>query len=139
VTARQGRSARAPRVIEVLAWHPPRPGRNLPDRVQPDWREASLCGQSDADAWFPEKGGSVRAVRRICRRCPVRALCLAEGLAAEEPSGVWGGLTAGELSEERERNPRRALAQMMTESDIRAYATEARIDAMRKNPKGLAA
>jgi Transcription factor WhiB len=138
-TGYRGRSARAPRVIEVLAWHPPQPGRNLPERDRPDWRGASLCGQSDPDAWYPEKGGSVREVRRICRRCPVREQCLADGLAAEEAHGVWGGLTVSELSAERERNPRRTLAQMMAESDIRAYASEARIDAMRRNPHGLAA
>jgi WhiB family transcriptional regulator, redox-sensing transcriptional regulator len=127
------------RVIEVLAWHPPAPGSNLRDRDRPDWREASLCGQADPEAFFPGKGGSVREPGRICRRCPVREQCLLAGLDGGEESGIWGGLTAGELRAERRRVPRRPLAEMTAASDARAVRAEARIDAMRKTPRGLAA
>ena len=42
--------------------------------------------------------GSFRARREaaavaVCRGCVVRAACRAYALAAEEPCGVWGGLT----------------------------------------------
>jgi WhiB family transcriptional regulator, redox-sensing transcriptional regulator len=125
------------RVIEVLAWHPPAPGANLPDRDRPDWRQASLCGQSDPDAFFAERGGDVQVPKRICRRCPVRELCLKVGLESGALSGLWGGLTPGELA--RGRRLGRSSAQMMAEADIRAYRNQARINAMRRNPKGPAA
>ena len=125
------------RVIEVMAWHPPRPGENLPERETPGWREASLCAQAHPDAFFPEVGDPVRAVKRICRRCPVRAECLAEGLETEAQSGIWGGLTSREMRDGRRLGL--SPARMMAEADIRAYANEDRIRAVRVNPKGLAA
>jgi WhiB family transcriptional regulator, redox-sensing transcriptional regulator len=124
------------RVIEVLAWHPPRPGRNLPERGAPDWREAALCGQADFEAFFPERGGDVTAPKRICRRCPVREQCLAEGLDSGALSGLWGGLTYLEMRQGRRLGL--SPAAMIAESDIRAYSNRARINAMRR-PKELAA
>ena len=61
-----------------------------------DWTASALCAQADPDAFFPEMGGSARAAKAVCSRCPVRAECLAEALANREPFGVWGGLTARE-------------------------------------------
>jgi WhiB family redox-sensing transcriptional regulator len=63
------------------------------------WRESALCAQADPEAFFPEKGGSVKAAKRICARCPVRRECLEEALARRERFGIRGGLTA------RERRP----------------------------------
>lgn len=67
-----------------------------------DWQDQALCAQSDAEAWFPEKGGSSRDAKKICGRCPVRAPCLDYALATRQQHGVWGGMS------ERER--RRLLA-----------------------------
>jgi WhiB family redox-sensing transcriptional regulator len=38
------------------------------------WAEQALCGQADPDAWFPGKGETTAAAKRICAGCPVRAI-----------------------------------------------------------------
>lgn len=74
------------------------------DKAQ-DWREYAACAQADPEAWFPEKGGSVREAKRVCRGCFVREDCLAYALERDERFGVWGG-----LSERERRRLRRAAA-----------------------------
>jgi hypothetical protein len=66
-----------------------------------DWQDQALCAQVDPELFFPEKGQSPRAAKRVCAACEVRAECLQYALDRREPFGVWGGLS------ERER---RALA-----------------------------
>jgi WhiB family redox-sensing transcriptional regulator len=60
------------------------------------WQLRALCKQSTADAFYPEKGGSVREAKKICGRCDVRAQCLEFALVNNEQFGVWGGLTQRE-------------------------------------------
>jgi WhiB family transcriptional regulator, redox-sensing transcriptional regulator len=60
------------------------------------WRDQALCAQSDPDAWFPEKGGSTRVPKMICRGCPVKAECLEFALETDQRWGVWGGLSEHE-------------------------------------------
>ena len=69
------------------------------------WEALSLCSQSDPEAWFPEKGGSTDAAKRICRRCPVRPECydLAMAQDALGQTGVQGGFS------ERERRKHKVL------------------------------
>lgn len=64
-----------------------------------DWLADALCAQTDPEAYFPARGGSTRAAKQICLRCPVRAECLEYALEHDERFGVWGGLS------ERERRP----------------------------------
>src|SRR5215472_6468427 len=40
------------------------------------WQDRALCAQTDPEAFFPEKGGSTREAKRVCRGCEVRAECL---------------------------------------------------------------
>ena len=61
-----------------------------------------LCAQTDPDAFYPEKGGDVRAAKAVCRRCPVITACLEHALTEGEPHGVWGG-----RSEQERRKLRR--------------------------------
>ena len=70
----------------------------------PWWWFAGLCGQTDPELFFPEKGGSVRAAKAVCAGCPVRAECLEYALAHDERYGVWGGTS------ERERRRLKAAA-----------------------------
>ena len=65
------------------------------DKAQ-DWREYAACAQADPEAWFPEKGGSTRDAKKVCRGCFVREQCLAYALAASEDWGIWGGLSVRE-------------------------------------------
>jgi len=73
------------------------------------WQEWALCAETDPEAFFPEKGESTRAAKRICGDCPVKAHCLEFSLVNEERFGVWGGLS--ERERRRLRTSRRAVAQ----------------------------
>ena len=53
----------------------------------PWWWFAALCAQTDPELFFPEKGGSTRAAKRVCTGCPVRAQCLEHALRMTTPSG----------------------------------------------------
>lgn len=87
-------------------------GLGLPQ--PPEWMAEGLCAQTDPDAFYPEKGGSVRAAKSICngdpyrdrQPCPVREACLAYALDNEERFGIWGG--RGE-KERRRMRPARPL------------------------------
>ena len=61
-----------------------------------DWRDYALCSQTDPEAFFPEKGGSLEQARKICNACDVRDSCLAWALENGEDQGVWGGLSSRE-------------------------------------------
>ncbi|AKJ72237.1 putative WhiB family transcriptional regulator [Tsukamurella phage TPA4] len=72
-----------------------------PDR---EWHDLGLCREVDPDLWFPERGGSTRDAKRICRRCPVQEKCLQQALDAGERFGVWGGVSERERRQmDRER------------------------------------
>jgi WhiB family redox-sensing transcriptional regulator len=62
----------------------------------PKWQEDARCAQSDPEAWFPEKGGSDAAAKKICKGCPVKDECLDWALTHDEQHGVWGGLSGPE-------------------------------------------
>lgn len=66
------------------------------DRVVQEWQEQALCAQTDPEAFFPEKGGSTREAKRICRACGVRDECLEYALEHDERFGIWGGLSERE-------------------------------------------
>lgn len=89
--------ARFPAVRAVRPGGVARDGLDL--RLPPPWTVGAVCAQTDPDAFFPEKGGSTAAAKRVCGRCPVIAECLAYALARNERFGVWGGLS------DRERRP----------------------------------
>jgi WhiB family redox-sensing transcriptional regulator len=53
--------------------------------------------------WFFPQGSSMEMLnvelsiaKRICDRCPVKNLCAAYAIEAEEPFGIWGGLSPAE-------------------------------------------
>jgi WhiB family redox-sensing transcriptional regulator len=62
----------------------------------PHWVSLARCVETDPEVFFPEKGGSTRAAKAICRGCEVREECLAEALVCDERFGVWGGLSERE-------------------------------------------
>ena len=53
------------------------------------WMDRALCAQTDPEVFYPDKGGSTRAAKIICRRCEVRQACLDYALAAGEPGYVY--------------------------------------------------
>ena len=61
--------------------------------VEQEWQDQALCAQTDPEAFFPEKGGSTREAKRICKACAVRDECLEYALEHDERFGIWGGLS----------------------------------------------
>lgn len=60
-----------------------------------DWMDEARCAEIGGDdIWFPPKGASVDAAKRICEDCPVRNQCLQYGMY--ELTGIYGGTTAYE-------------------------------------------
>ena len=82
------------------------------------WRDQALCAQTDPESFFPEKGGSTRDPKRVCRACAARPECLEYALEHDERFGIWGGLSERErrrLKRERPASassaqPRKAVA-----------------------------
>ncbi|MCF6793940.1 WhiB family transcriptional regulator [Corynebacterium pseudokroppenstedtii] len=66
------------------------------DSVEQEWQEQALCAETDPEAFFPEKGGSTREAKRICKACAVRDECLEYALEHDERFGIWGGLSERE-------------------------------------------
>lgn len=58
-----------------------------------DWVSGALCPQTDPESFYPEKGGSTREAKRVCRSCPVREPCLQFALDHDERFGIWGGVS----------------------------------------------
>jgi WhiB family redox-sensing transcriptional regulator len=67
------------------------------------WQARALCAQTDPEAFFPEKGGSTREAKSVCRGCEVRQECLEYALAHDERYGIWGGLSERERRKLRHR------------------------------------
>lgn len=68
------------------------------------WVDDAICAQTDPDLFFPEKGGSTLAAKRICDLCAAREDCLQYALENDERFGIWGGKS------ERERRALRRSA-----------------------------
>jgi WhiB family redox-sensing transcriptional regulator len=71
-----------------------------------DWQAKALCAETDPEAFFPEKGGSTREAKKVCRGCEVRAECLEFALENDDAGrfGIWGGTS------ERERRRLKRVA-----------------------------
>lgn len=68
-----------------------------------EWQFKAACVGMDSNAFFyepAERGHSkmkkIRAAKAVCKTCPVINECLKHALDAEEPYGVWGGLSEEE-------------------------------------------
>jgi len=57
------------------------------------------CQTTDPEVWFDNKDDghmNYNVAKRFCNQCPVINECAKYALEAEEPFGVWGGLSARE-------------------------------------------
>ena len=68
------------------------------------WKDEALCLGMDNNAFFDkyeDHEGSRRDVDALCKKCPVKKVCFANGISGKE-WGVWGGvyLEGGEISRE---------------------------------------
>jgi WhiB family redox-sensing transcriptional regulator len=94
--------------------------------IKPEpWMAEGLCGQTDPEMFFPEKGGSTKNAKKVCQACPVRAECLDYALAGDQRFGIWGGLSERErrrlrtASKETPPPPRVARREWTPEEDSR--------------------
>lgn len=62
----------------------------------PEWYAGALCAQTDPEAFYPDKGSTPAAAKKVCAVCPVRAQCLEWALDTAELWGTWGGATPRE-------------------------------------------
>jgi WhiB family transcriptional regulator, redox-sensing transcriptional regulator len=83
-------------VAEVIPLGPGLLGVGADDAGGLAWQDSALCAQTDPEAFFPEKGGSTREAKKVCRTCEVRAECLEYALEHDERFGIWGGLSERE-------------------------------------------
>ena len=86
------------------------------------WQSHGACREADSRIFFhpPGERGAPhdkreRAAKQVCARCPVILACRRYALEAEEPYGVWGGLSEEERlartgRSRQYRRRRRALA-----------------------------
>lgn len=61
-----------------------------------DESQQAVCAQTDAELFFPPKGGSSRDAKTVCLDCPIRLRCLEVAIANGERHGIYGGLTPAE-------------------------------------------
>jgi WhiB family redox-sensing transcriptional regulator len=83
-------------MAEVIPLGPGIFGMAAEDALGLGWQDRALCAQADPEAFFPEKGGSTREAKKVCRACDVRTECLEYALEHDERFGVWGGLSERE-------------------------------------------
>jgi WhiB family redox-sensing transcriptional regulator len=74
------------------------------------WLDSALCAEVDSAIFFPEKGGSTKEAKQVCRLCDVRPACLAYITDIEANAGIRHGIWAGLTPTERAtlRSERRA-------------------------------
>lgn len=72
----------------------PAPAREAPEDLS--WQDRGRCAETFPDAFFPEKGGSTREAKAVCRSCEVRESCLQYALEHDERFGIWGGMSERE-------------------------------------------
>jgi WhiB family transcriptional regulator, redox-sensing transcriptional regulator len=73
------------------------------DSEVPKWQRSANCLGVDPDLFFPERGGSTREAKEVCRGCVVRQECLQYALDNSEKFGIWGGLSERERRRLRRR------------------------------------
>lgn len=88
----------------------------------PAWMADAVCATTDPEAFFPEKGGSTREAKAVCRSCIVQAECLDWALDNDERFGIWGGLS--ERERRRIKPATRTNWATPNQGDIREWAME---------------
>lgn len=82
-----------------------------------DWMTHAACKTADDRLFFapdgeqaPERIIREEKAKRVCRRCPVMRDCAEYAVETWQRAGVWGGLTADEIANERRRRMRQERA-----------------------------
>lgn len=62
------------------------------------------CRGPGGGRWISDKYPELLAAAEACGHCPARAACGGYALHAEEPAGVWGGLTPKQRADRTRKN-----------------------------------
>ena len=84
------------------------------------WMASALCAEVDPELHFPEKGGSTREAKRVCRSCEVRAECLDYALETDQKFGIWGGMS--ERERHRLKRQHQSAADVIADEEAAFYA-----------------
>jgi len=63
------------------------------------WMDRALCRETDPNLFFPNKdidGISAFRAKAVCRKCAVKAECLAYAVADPSLQGIWGATSDAE-------------------------------------------
>ena len=85
-------------------------GIGAEEAAEPGMAGSGAVRADRPEAFFPEKGGSTREAKRVCRSCEVRAECLEYALEHDERFGIWGGLSERERRRLKRRPASRGRA-----------------------------
>lgn len=101
----------------------------------PQWWGEAKCQSADPEVFFPEKGGSARDAKRVCRDCSVRVQCLEYALNNEERFGVFGGMSERERRHmQRDRSQRlRPITYIRPESESESGSSNSGTGQSRKS------
>ena len=78
--------------------HPSRLDSDRSVEAGQEWQRYGRCLNEEPDIFFLTDEESTKAAKAICRTCIVKVRCLSQALVACEEAGIWGGLTAEELT-----------------------------------------
>lgn len=88
-------------MTDIIRTHTDQPGF-LTLTPEP-WTRSAACATTDPEIFFPEKGGSTEAAKRVCRSCPVIADCLDYATRTQQNVGIWAGRAPRQLRAAREK------------------------------------
>jgi len=71
------------------------------------WRTLAACRGLNPSLFYDPHPVAIDTAKQVCARCPVRATCKTQALAAGEEYGVWGGLSADERPAPKPSSPQR--------------------------------
>ena len=75
------------------------------------WQRDGRCRDPHFGPLFDtERPRTMNAAKQICLGCPVVRECLEFAVRADEPFGVWGGMTPKERTRHKRRRPRFRLS-----------------------------
>lgn len=77
---------------------------------------AIACRGAEGHMWITDKPLDMLAAAEACQWCPAKSACGGYALAAEEPAGIWGGMTPKHRAQTRTSRKRAAAREQKEDS-----------------------
>lgn len=65
------------------------------------WQQMASCRQTDTEVFYVADASSIKVAKDLCGGCVVMRECREYAVIANEPHGIWGGLTPAERAQQR--------------------------------------